>query len=122
MDSSDALTAFAALGQPLRLQAFRLLIKVGPTGMAAGDIAQALEAKPNTTSQNLAHLVNADLICSKRVGRSIIYFTNMDGVNALLRFLLEDCCGGQPEACGPLINALMPCCDVTSNDSSKDLI
>ncbi|MEM5477059.1 metalloregulator ArsR/SmtB family transcription factor [Pacificibacter sp. AS14] len=121
MDILQALTAFAALSQPLRLEAFRLLIKAGPDGMAAGDIAVALNAKANTTSQNLSQLVQAGLITSTRAGRSIIYRSNMDGVNALLRFLLEDCCGGATEACAPVVNMIAPCCDATSNTLPKDL-
>ncbi|MEN8832665.1 MAG: metalloregulator ArsR/SmtB family transcription factor [Pacificibacter sp.] len=121
MDISQALTAFAALSQPLRLDAFRLLIKAGPDGMAAGDIATALDAKANTSSQNLAHLVQAGLISNTRDGRSIIYRANMDGLNALLRFMLEDCCGGNADACTPLINAIAPCCESPSKDTSKDL-
>ncbi|MBU2935239.1 MULTISPECIES: ArsR/SmtB family transcription factor [Pacificibacter] len=121
MDSYQALTAFAALSQPLRLEAFRLLIKAGPDGMAAGDIATALNAKANTTSQNLSQLAQAGLITSTRAGRSIIYRSNMDGLNALLRFMLEDCCGGAPETCAPVINMVAPCCGTTSNNTSKGL-
>ncbi|GAA3872636.1 metalloregulator ArsR/SmtB family transcription factor [Celeribacter arenosi] len=110
MDTTRALTAFAALGQPMRLDAFRLLVKTGPGGMGAGDIATALDAKPNTTSQNLAHLVQAGLLKSRRDGRAVIYSADMGGVNALLHFLLEDCCGGTRDTCAPLIDTLAPCC------------
>lgn len=109
MDINKALTAFSALSQPLRLEAFRILIKAGPCGMVAGDIAEALKAKPNTTSQNLTHLMHAGLIKRTRAGRNIIYAADMAGVNALLHFLLEDCCGGRPETCSSLIDALAPC-------------
>jgi DNA-binding transcriptional ArsR family regulator len=115
MDSSAALTAFSALSQPLRLGAFRLLIKAGPVGMSAGDIALALDAKPNTSSQNLSHLVHAGLIRNQREGRVIRYFADMDGVNALLRFMLEDCCGGNAEACAPFIDSLVSCCRPSSS-------
>jgi ArsR family transcriptional regulator, arsenate/arsenite/antimonite-responsive transcriptional repressor len=121
MDINQALTAFAALSQPLRLDAFRLLIKAGATGMAAGDIAVALGAKPNTTSQNLAHLVQARLIFSTRAGRSIIYTADMQGLSALLHFLLEDCCGGRPDACASLIETLAPCCPPNPQNTPKDL-
>ena len=119
MDISQALTAFAALSQPLRLQAFRLLITAGGDGMAAGDIATALGAKANTTSQNLSQLVHAGLISSTRAGRSIIYSADMEGVNRLLLFMLEDCCGGQPDQCRPLIEALAPCCEPPSELTCK---
>lgn len=110
MDTSRALTAFAALGHPVRLDAFRLLVQAGSDGMAAGDIAQALDAKANTASQNLSVLVQAGLLRNRREGRVIKYFADMEGVNALLHFLLEDCCGGAPDSCAPLIETLAPCC------------
>ncbi len=110
MEETQALSAFNALSQPSRLKAFRLLIRAGNEGMGAGELADALSAKPNTTSQNLAVLLQAGLIRNKREGRRITYFADTDGVNALLRFMLEDCCGGRAEECGPLIASLSPCC------------
>ena len=39
MDASSAVSALSALAHPGRLEVFRLLVKAGPAGMAAGDIA-----------------------------------------------------------------------------------
>ncbi|WP_204113771.1 ArsR/SmtB family transcription factor [Shimia biformata] len=103
MDKSDALSAFAALSQPTRLDAFRLLVAAGPDGMSAGEIASALDTRQNTLSANLSVMLNAGLVKNRREGRSIRYFADTDGLRALLGFLLEDCCGGQPELCQPLI-------------------
>lgn len=110
MDDSAALDAFAALGQPTRLGAFRLLIKAGEGGMTAGEIATALGARQNTMSANLSVLTRAGLIRNRREGRSIRYFADMDGLRGLLAFLLEDCCGGQPELCRPVIDELACTC------------
>ena len=104
MDSSDALQAFAALGQPVRLEVFRLLVKAGPDGMAAGQISDTLDVRQNTMSANLSVLTQAGLIRNVREGRSIRYFADMDGIRGLLAFLMEDCCGGSPDLCEPLIN------------------
>ena len=101
MDQNDAIPAFAALAQPSRLDAFRLLVKAGPEGMAAGEIAEALGARQNTMSANLSVLHNAGLVDSRREGRSIRYFARMQRVAALVDFLVEDCCGGRPEMCRP---------------------
>ncbi len=106
MDSQNAIAAFSALAQPSRLAAFRLLIKAGPDGMAAGDIATRLEARQNTMSTNLSVLQGAGLIDSRREGRSIRYFARMTAVEALVAFLVEDCCGGRPGLCKPVIDAL----------------
>ncbi len=110
MDKLAALNAFAALSQDTRLDVFRLLIKVGDTGMLAGDIGDAFNARQNTMSTNLAVLARSGLIRSEREGRSIRYFADMEGMRGLLAFLMEDCCGGHPEQCQPFIKELACAC------------
>lgn len=106
MDMISALTAFSALAQQTRLEAFRLLVTAGDTGMSAGDIAEALDVRQNTLSANLAVLLQAGLVRNQREGRVIRYFADTDGMRGMLGFLLEDCCGGRPELCQPLIEDL----------------
>lgn len=106
MDISHATSAFAALSQPTRLAAFQLLIRAGDNGMAAGDIAASMDVRQNTMSSHLATLTQAGLIRNERQGRTIRYFADLDGVGALLSFLIQDCCGGHPEQCRPMIAAL----------------
>ena len=106
MDKIHALDAFAALSQSTRLDVFRLLIKAGEVGMTAGEISDTLGVRQNTMSANLSILSRAGLIRNRREGRSIRYFANMDGMRGLLAFLMEDCCGGHPELCQPVINEL----------------
>lgn len=106
MDKNDALNAFSALSQPTRLDVFRLLVKAGDEGMLAGQISEALEVRQNTMSANLSILVQSGLIRNEREGRSIRYFADMDGMRGLLAFLMEDCCGGRPELCQPVIDEI----------------
>lgn len=108
MEINIATRGFGALSQETRLEAFRLLVRCGADGMAAGDIARALDVPQNTMSSHLATLVNANLLESRREGRSIIYSVDLGGTQALLTFLLEECCQGQPEACVSLVNAVLP--------------
>ncbi|SFL09720.1 ArsR/SmtB family transcription factor [Shimia haliotis] len=103
MEKKSALTAFAALSQETRLDVFRLLIEAGESGLVAGDIAETLNVKQNTLSANLSVLLNAGLVKNQREGRTIRYFANTEGLQGLLGFLLEDCCGGRPDLCQPLI-------------------
>ncbi|WP_371154994.1 ArsR/SmtB family transcription factor [Jannaschia sp. 2305UL9-9] len=110
MEMSRALAAFAALSQPTRLDVFRLLIRAGPEGMVAGDIAAQLGVRQNTLSANLSILVGAGLLSNTREGRSIRYRADMDGLRGLLAFLLQDCCGGDPGLCQPLIDELACAC------------
>ncbi|WP_111734899.1 ArsR/SmtB family transcription factor [Roseovarius amoyensis] len=106
MDRNHALAAFAALSQPTRLDVFRLLLRAGVNGMAAGEIADALDVKQNTMSANLAVLHQAGLVRNQREGRSIRYFADLDGTRGLLGFLMEDCCGGNPDLCQPVISSI----------------
>jgi ArsR family transcriptional regulator len=111
MEIDHALTALSALAQESRLKVFRLVVRCGPDGMSAGDIARALKVPANTMSSHLAILTRAGLVSSRKQGRSIIYAVDFDGTRKLLSFLVEDCCGGKPDVCRPLIaSALAECC------------
>ena len=111
MDSKSALAQLSALAQENRLALFRLLIKAGPEGLPAGEIAAALGVPPNTLSAQLTLLANAGLIAGARQGRSIIYTAQYDAISALIVFLMEDCCQGRSEVCAPVLEAAqMRCC------------
>ena len=110
MESKPAVNMLSALGHEGRLAIFRLLVKAGPVGIAAGDIARTLDVLPNSLSTNLNVLSHADLITSRREGRSIIYSADYGAMSGLLGFLMEDCCAGKPEVCAPLAAlASQPC-------------
>lgn len=114
MDISTASRALGALSQESRLKAFRMLVKSGSVGLAAGKIADALEVPHNTMSTHLATLVNAGLVTSRRESRSIIYSIDFDGTRELLSFLMQDCCQGNPEVCLPVLESVLPgCCAST---------
>jgi DNA-binding transcriptional ArsR family regulator len=102
MEPQSAVSALSALAHPGRLEVFRLLVRAGPDGMAAGDIARATGSLANTLSTNLNVLAGAGLVSSRRDGRSIIYAAGYDRMRDLLAFLMEDCCGGNAEICAPL--------------------
>jgi ArsR family transcriptional regulator len=110
MDKSKALSAFAALSQETRLDVFRLLVKAGDDGLFAGQIGERLGVRQNTMSANLAVLLQAGLVRNRREGRSIRYFADFDGIQGLLAFLMEDCCGGRPELCRPVIDEIAATC------------
>jgi ArsR family transcriptional regulator, arsenate/arsenite/antimonite-responsive transcriptional repressor len=102
METTTAIGALSALAHPGRLAVFRLLVRAGPEGMAAGQIARATGSLANTLSTNLNVLAGAGLVSSRRDGRSIIYAAGYDRMRELLAFLMEDCCGGNAEICAPL--------------------
>lgn len=102
MDAQRAIAALGALAQETRLQVFRALVQAGPEGLAAGTIAEALGVPSPTLSFHLQQLNYADLVSKRRVSRSLIYSVNIAGMNELMAFLMQDCCGGRPELCSPM--------------------
>lgn len=44
-----------------------------------------------------------------RQSRSIIYRANLNRMQEMNRFLVNDCCAGHPQACEPLISSLAAC-------------
>jgi DNA-binding transcriptional ArsR family regulator len=120
MEISHAVDALAALAQASRLKVFRLLVRQGPSGLAAGDIARTLRVPANTLSSHLAILSRAGLIASRKDGRSVIYAMDADGTRDLLSFLVEDCCRARPNICGPLIDsALAGCCRPSEGEAAS---
>lgn len=111
MEMDLAIKRLAAIAQEARLGVFRLLVKAGPAGMAAGDIARKLGVAANTLSAQLLVLSNAGLIRARRDGRSIIYAINFEAMRDLLVFLTKDCCGGRAEMCAPLARLAADCCE-----------
>lgn len=97
-----AVDALSALAHGTRLAVFRLLVRAGPEGISAGDIAREIGTLPNTLSAHLAILGHAGLVRSQREGRSIIYSADYGRMRDLLGFLVADCCAGRPEICGSL--------------------
>ena len=94
-----ALAAFAALGQATRLEIFRLLMRHAPQGLVAGTIAEEVGCPPTTLSSHLSILARASLISGTRVGRAIYYRADIEGMRALVAFMVTDCCDGHPEIC-----------------------
>lgn|SRR5699024_6063173 len=109
MEEKLALSALAALAQETRLAVFRLLVPAGPNGLAAGEVAQRLGVPASTLSFHLKELDRAGLLRSWRVQRQIRYAADYESMRRLLSFLTADCCGGHPQICGGLVDALAAC-------------
>ncbi|CAM5513737.1 hypothetical protein MAUB1S_08574 [Mycolicibacterium aubagnense] len=116
MDERQALAAFGALSQETRLRILRMLVVAGPQGIAAGTIAEKAEVSASNVSFHLKELERAGIAAARRDARSIIYSAEYGALSGLIRFLMEDCCGGHPEVCAPVVTAAA-CCT-----PSKDIV
>ena len=119
MSGPHALAALAALGQPTRLEIFRLLMRHAPDGLSAGTIAETIGCPHNTLSSHLSILARAGLIRGTRDGRSITYRADVDGMRTLIGFLVTDCCDGHPELCNLQDALRIDCCAPAPKSASR---
>ena len=97
MPFDEAARCLAELGHPHRLQVFHLLIQAGDAGLSVSQIQGALGIPKSTLAHHLAQLVSAGLMTQSREGR--VQRCRADAVRgqALLKFLIADCCEGLPD-------------------------
>ncbi len=114
MNRDDAATVFESLASGIRLDVFRLLVRQGPAGMVAGDLASALDIAPNKLSFHLKSLLHTGLATVEQEGRFQRYRPNIARVAELVTYLTAECCGGRPEACADLRST--PCCPEVSDE------
>lgn len=94
LETKNALSALAALAQDSRLAVFRLLVQIGPEGMAASKIGEQLGIPPSSLSFHLKELTHAQLVTPRQEGRFVMYAANFATMNALMAFLMDSCCAG----------------------------
>ena len=96
MEEKTAVTALAALAQPMRLRVFRALVGAAPLGLTPGALSATLGVPASTLSFHLKELMHAGLVSHERSGRCLIYRPQLDHMNALLEYLTAHCCQGEP--------------------------
>lgn len=115
MNERQALAAFGALSQETRLKIVRILVVAGSEGLAAGEIASRVAVSPSNVSFHLKELERAGLVSQQREARSIVYRAGYDALGGLVRFLMEDCCAGNPEICAPALD-VAACCSIPTGN------
>jgi DNA-binding transcriptional ArsR family regulator len=106
MEPTQVVRALAAIAHESRLAVFRLLVSIGPDGLAAGTVAEMLGIAPSALSFHLKDLTQAGLLTQRPDGRRLIYSANFGAMQALIGYLTANCCQG--EACEVTDSA--PCC------------
>lgn len=105
METKTATTIFESLSSGWRLEAFRLLVRKGPEGMVAGDIAAALDLAPSSLSFHLKALTHAGMVSVEQEGRFLRYRANLLLMADLIAYLTEECCAGVPGQCAEAAGA-----------------
>jgi len=100
METKQALSCLSALAQETRLAVFRLLVRRGEAGMAAGDIAAQVGAPASTLSFHLKELERTGLVTARRRQRQVLYAVDYGAMRSFMAFLHKDCCQDHPEICG----------------------
>lgn len=99
MDNQRAIQLFECLASPVRLDVFKLLVRQGPDGLVAGEIAGLLDVPATNLSFHLKNLTHTGLLTVEQEGRYQRYRTDMTRLLELIRFLTRECCAGQPGLC-----------------------
>lgn len=100
MSDRLAISGFAALSHPVRLALFKTLCARAPERVAAGELAQSFDVPPSTMTGHLQALERAGLVRCERRSRFMLYSIDNEGTRWLVNFLVDECCGGQPEISG----------------------
>ena len=94
MNLNQAARCLEKLGNPTRLEIYRLLVRAGPEGLAVGALQKHLDVPASTLSHHLSHLLQVDLVRQEREGRVLRCTANYALMEQVLGFLTEECCGG----------------------------
>ena len=101
MELHIATRFFDSLSSATRLEIFRLLVRHSPNGLVAGEIAAALNTSPNTLSFHLKALAHTGLVTVEQQGRYLRYRADVAQMHALIAYLSDECCAGDPQQCQP---------------------
>ena len=107
MKDAEVIQSLTALAQEHRLQVFRALVVVGPSGLTPTAMAEGLGIPPATLSFHLKELTRAGLVSPERSGRNLIYRASFERMNDLLGYLTANCCQGA--SCAPAAQTAACC-------------
>ncbi len=92
MELNHAARSLEKLGNPTRLEVFRLLVRAGANGLPVGEIQEHLGIPASTLSHHLSHLINVGWVLQEREGRVLRCLPNFDLMDDLIGFLTSECC------------------------------
>lgn len=100
MKNTAAVASLAALAHEHRLAIYRVLVKQGPAGLAAGMVGKRVGLSPSSLTFHLQSLQRAGLVNQRRVGRQLFYRADFAAMSNLVGYLTDECCV-ESAACPP---------------------
>jgi ArsR family transcriptional regulator len=81
-----------ALGNPTRLNIYRILVRAGAEGLPVGAVQERLGIPASTLSHHCKRLLETGLITQERQSTTLICRANYAVMSGLLGFLADECC------------------------------
>ncbi|MER8984223.1 metalloregulator ArsR/SmtB family transcription factor [Mesorhizobium sp. M0843] len=98
MKLEQAAKQLEALGNPTRLNLYRMLVRAGEAGRPVGYLQDSLGIAASTLSHHLHRLILTGLVTQERQATTLICRANYPIMNELIGFLANECCADV--ACG----------------------
>ncbi|HVL74639.1 MAG TPA: metalloregulator ArsR/SmtB family transcription factor [Noviherbaspirillum sp.] len=94
MNIDEVARCLSELGNTVRLEIFRLLVRAGDEGLSISEIRNAIGIPASTLGFHLRGLVEAGLVLQERRGREVRCRANYPRLRGAIDFVMEECCKG----------------------------
>ncbi len=101
MKLEKASEQLSALGNPIRLRIYRLLVRAGTDGLTVGAVQDKVGLAASTLSHHVKELVAAGLITQERQATALICRAHYPAMTALIGYLTDECCADGKATCAP---------------------
>ncbi len=92
MDPAIASNGFSAMGSEARLTVLQCLVRSGKNPLSVGELQERTGIAASTLAHHLKALVGASLVVQEKQGRITYNRAQLDHLEALAAYILEECC------------------------------
>lgn len=92
MKLEQAASQLEALGNPTRLNIYRILVRAGDEGLPVGSIQERLGIPASTLSHHCKRLIETGLVSQERQATTLICRAEYPLMQALIGYLADECC------------------------------
>lgn len=109
MNIEIAARQLEALGNATRLGLYRTLVRAGEAGLSVGSLQEKHGIPASTLSHHLRRLIDTGLVTQERQATTLICRAHYPSMNALVGFLVDECCADATCAPAAPASAGSPC-------------